>query len=135
MILSVALLLLTAPALVFEDETEPASDTKARELKVEKGKLPTAKGGLGDPKKITSKEELAKAVSDADAVAAIAKEVDFKKEVVLLFAWSGSGGDKLTMTDKKGAAVFTLKRGLTRDLRMHTKVFALPKKIKYSMGK
>ena len=107
---------------------------KPRELKVEKGTLPTAEGALADPKKITSKEELEKAVTDADAAAAIAKQVDFKNEVVLLFAWSGSGGDKLTMTEKKGA-VFTLKRGLTRDLRMHTKVFALPKSLKYSMSK
>ena len=32
-------------------------------------------------------------------------------------------------------AIFTLKRGLTRDLRVHTKVFALPKSLKYSMSK
>ena len=134
MILSVAMLLMTAPILLVDD-TEPAPDVKPRELKVQKGTLPTADGKLSDPKKITSKEDLAKAVPDADAAAAIAKQVDFKKEVVLLFAWSGSGGDRLTMAEEKGAAVFTLKRGLTRDLRRHAKVFALPKAMKFSMAK
>ena len=135
MILTAAMLLLTAPAIAFEDKPEPDSDTKARELKIEKGTFPRGKGRPSDPTKITSKEELEKAVPDADTAAVIATQVDFKKDIVLLFAWSGSGGDKLTMAEEKKAAVFTMTRGLTRDLRQHTKLFALPKGMKYSMSK
>ncbi len=130
--LSVAMLILTAFP---EDKTEPASDTKARELKVEKGSFPSVEGALRDPLKITSKAELAKAIPDVDTAAAIAKQVDFTNEVVLLFAWAGSGGDKLTMAEVKEAAVFTMAPGRTRDLRQHAKIFALPKKMKWTMSK
>jgi hypothetical protein len=131
--LYVAILLLNAPAL--PDAPEPAPDVKARELKIERGTLPVKKEGrLGEPTKITSKKELADAVPDKDAAASITKQVDFGKEFVVLFAWSGSGGDRLTMNQDKGV-VFTLKRGLTRDLRSHSKVFALPRGTKYRMGK
>jgi hypothetical protein len=90
-----------------------------------------AKGAATEPVEITTAEELAKAIADDDAVAAIKKAVDFKVERVLYFQWAGSGQDKITFTvedGKKGPEVkFTYKRGLTRDLRQHKKVFAIPK--------
>jgi hypothetical protein len=90
-----------------------------------------AKGKATEPMVIASAEELAKVVGDADAVAAIKKAVDFKTEKVLYFAWSGSGRDKIAFAvadDKKGTEVtFTYTRGLTRDLRQHKRLFALPK--------
>jgi hypothetical protein len=87
------------------------------------------------PVKVTDKEELAKAVPDKDAQAAIAKQVDFKKEYVLLFAWSGSSGDRLTMSAEKGEVTFTFKHGLVSDFRPHAQLYALPAKMTYRMAK
>jgi hypothetical protein len=90
-----------------------------------------AKGKATEPTVIASAEELAKIFADDDAVAAIKKAVDFKTEKVLYFAWSGSGQDKISFSVeelKKGIEVkFTYTRGLTRDLRQHKKLFALPR--------
>ncbi len=59
------------------------------------------------------------------------KNVDFAKEKVLCFDWAGSGMDSLSfkvMEKKDGKEViFTLKPGLTRDYRMHSRVYVLPK--------
>ncbi len=50
---------------------------------------------------------------------------------MLVFAWAGSGGDKVALTDetKDGKTVLTVTytRGLTRDLRQHVKLFMVPK--------
>ena len=43
---------------------------------------------------IKSQDDAAKHFGKA-GLDAIAKEVDFKKQIVLVFAWQGSGGDKL----------------------------------------
>jgi hypothetical protein len=126
-------LLLIAPVLV-ADDTEP-KDRKvvAREIKV-KG-LPSARGALGDPTRITSKEELEKVVADKAARAEILKQVDLRKEFLVLFGWSGSGQDKLELKMDKDKAMFTYTRGRTRDLRMHAKLFALPLKTEYKVAK
>jgi hypothetical protein len=52
--------------------------------------------------------------------------VNFEKEKLVLFAWGGSGGDKIT-PDAKTAGTFALTRGLTRDFRMHLHLFVVPK--------
>src|SRR3954451_18370310 len=122
--LSLFALLLVVP-VALADDTEP-KDKKvvAREIKVTG--LPTARGALKDPVKITSKDELEKAVSDKEVREKILKEVDLKKEFLLLFQWAGSGQDKMEMKEEKGKATFSYERGRTRDLRMHAKLFALP---------
>jgi hypothetical protein len=90
-----------------------------------------AKGKATEPTVITNGEELSKAVGDEDAVAAIKKAVDFKTEQIVFFVWAGSGQDKIAVAvedGKKGTEVkFTYTRGMTRDLRQHKKLFALPK--------
>jgi len=130
-----------AAVLAADDKAEPADPKapKAREIDTKGMKLPTVRGGLDKPTKVTSAADLAKLVPDEDAQKAITKNVDFKKEYLVVFAWSGSGGDKVSFETKKGKegeeAVFTYKRGLTRDLRGHFKVFALPNKTTYNMAK
>jgi len=108
----------------------------AREIKLTGLRLPARPGGLTKPTKISSEADLAKAVPDKDARAAIAKQVDFKSEYLLLFAWSGSGGDRLSFRlDKdKNEAIFASSRGRTRDLRRHVKLFAFPNKTTYRLG-
>jgi hypothetical protein len=57
------------------------------------------------------------------------KHVDFAKEKLVVFAWAGSGQDKLTPvlpTDGK-KAVFTYKVGATDDFHRHGAIFAVPK--------
>jgi hypothetical protein len=112
------------------DETKKGdkpSAVRALDVKIEG----MAKGRFGAPVVIASPEELAKAIPDEAAVAAIAKAVDFKTERLLYFTWSGSGQDKLTFTTaegKKGVEVtFTYAPGRTRDVRAHNKLFAIPK--------
>ena len=71
-----------------------------------------------------------------DALATISKEVDFKKQIVLLFAWRGSGGDKLEyqiLESFPEQIPFTLKGGKTDDLRSHARVFALRSNVKWSV--
>lgn len=138
--LSLCALLLFAPVLL-ADKVEPADPKapKPRELVLTKAR-PAARGAFGArPMKVTTKEELAKAVAGDEGVAEITKLVDLKKEYLVVFNWSGSGGDRITFDVKEGkggpAVTFAYTRGRTRDLRMHFKVFALPKKATYEMGK
>ena len=115
--------LTSAPAAIADDK--PAEEKKAALVtEINLKGLKVGRAGRGDPTKptmITTAEALAKAFPDADAQAAIKKDVDFSKQELALFAWEGSGGDNLAFTvdeTKKPPHVkFTLKRGLSRDLR------------------
>jgi hypothetical protein len=83
---------------------------------------------------IKSAEEAAKHFGK-DALETLGKEVDFKKQIVLVFAWQGSGGDKLSYTVAESLPeqiAFSLKRGLTRDLRSHSHVYALRSNVRIS---
>ena len=70
-----------------------------------------------------------------DALETLGKDVDFKKQFVLVFAWQGSGGDKLSFAVAESfpeQIFFSLQPGLTRDLRTHTHVYALRSNVKWS---
>ena len=61
------------------------------------------------------------------------KKVDFQKQTVLLFAWRGSGQDKMTYTIAESfpeQITFKILPGRTRDLRPHLKIYALRKNVK-----
>ena len=84
---------------------------------------------------VKSKEEAAKHFGK-EAVTALVKAVDFKKQIVLVFAWRGSGGDRLNYSVAKSfpeQIYFSRQFGRTRDLRSHAKVFALPSNVKWSV--
>ena len=84
---------------------------------------------------VKSKEEAAKHFGK-EAVASLVKAVDFKKQIVLVFAWRGSGGDRLNYTVAESfpeQISFSRKFGRTRDLRSHAKVFALRSNVKWSV--
>lgn len=89
-------------------------------------------GDVTKPTEITSAEELAKSpLFGAGAADKLAKQVDFAKQKLVVFAWSGSGQDKLMgeFTVGKGPlARFTYAPGKTRDLRQHFVAFAVDKK-------
>jgi hypothetical protein len=55
---------------------------------------------------------------------------------VLVFAWQGSGGDKLEYAILESfpeQIPFSLRPGLTDDIRSHTRVFALRSNVKWSV--
>ncbi len=79
------------------------------------------------PLPIRSAKEAA-AYFPAPDLARLSRKVDFSGQVLLLFAWRGSGQDRLgymEQTTPPTAVVFTYTPGLTRDLRAHHQVFAL----------
>jgi hypothetical protein len=64
----------------------------------------------------------------AEELAKLTKQVDFKTQIVLLFAWQGSGQDKLNYSIAESfpeQVGFTYTPGLTRDLRPHIHIYAL----------
>lgn len=84
---------------------------------------------------IKSNEEAAKYFSE-DALKALIKSVDFKRQFVLVFAWRGSGQDKLSYSVAESypeQIVFSRKRGITQDLRSHTNTYALRSNVKWSV--
>lgn len=88
-------------------------------------------GKAGEPTVIETSEDLVKSPVLKDAAEALAKAVDFKTEKLVLFAWAGSGQDRLALTakdaDKRTVLVAEYAPGKTRDLRQHVKLFAVPK--------
>ena len=72
-----------------------------------------------------------------DAIKTLGAAVDFKKQIVLVFAWRGSGRDKLNYTVAESypeQISFSRKRGRTRDLRSHIKVYALRSNVRWSVN-
>lgn len=72
----------------------------------------------------------------AEAMKALAGQVDFEKQFLLVFAWQGSGGDTLQYTVAESfpeQVFFFLQRGLTRDLRLHMHVYALRSNVRWSI--
>jgi hypothetical protein len=122
-----ALCLLALPAL------SPAEEKKdlVREISLRGLKRPMPDGDVHKPAAIANEKDLAKAIPEEEVQARVKKEVDFGKEKLLFFAWSGSGGDKVTPSVKDGEkgpeVVFRYQAGLTDDLRFHFRLFAVPK--------
>jgi hypothetical protein len=127
--LSLALLLTTALAARDDDPEPKARAVKPREIPATG--LPAGRGSYDAPISIPSEKHLAELVPDRDARAAILKQVDFKKERLLLFSWSGSGGDGVTPAlGKAGEANFHYAGGKTSDLVRHARLFAIPARAK-----
>jgi hypothetical protein len=73
-----------------------------------------------------------------DALAALKKQVDFEQQIVLVFAWRGSGQDRLSYDVAESfpeQVFFRYKPGRTKDLRPHTYVFALRSNVKWRAAK
>lgn len=116
---------------------EPKKDDGGvREIDLKDAKLGEANGAASKPTKITSEDDLKKAVGED---AAKGMKVDFKKEYLLFFQWAGSGQDKLAHAsetkDKKTTVTFSYAPGRTRDLRQHFHLFALPTDTEWKFGK
>ena len=55
-------------------------------------------------------------------------DVDFDSEQVVIFAWHGSGQDKIEYEKMEDVYHFVYKHGMTKDLVHHVKIVAIPKK-------
>jgi len=87
------------------------------------------------PVLIDSAEVAAKYFAAAD-LPELKKKVDFKQQVLLVFAWSGSGQDKLTVIVAESypeQVSFSYERGRTKDLRSHLKLYVLRSKVRWSV--
>lgn len=133
-LLTVAVAVAVCGLTTAADEKKPEA---VREIELKDAKLPAKEGGKWtEPTKITSEDELKKAVGEE---AAKAVKVDFKKEKLLLFRWAGSGQDKLShsveMMEGKTTVLFSLTPGRTKDLRQHAHLFAVPADADCKYGK
>ena len=95
------------------------------------------RGRADKPTVIKENAGVAKLFNDKATQAKILKEVNFDKEILLVFRWAGSGQDRIAATGKKTdkgiEVVFGYSRGLTRDLRRHFKVYAVVKDAKWAV--
>ncbi len=93
-------------------------------------------GSATKPKLISDEKELAKAITDEDTAKRLGKLVDFKKQMLLVFIWQGSGQDKLDYTVAESfpeQIQFAYKRGFTKDLREHVHIYVLRNNVKWSV--
>ena len=93
-------------------------------------------GAWDKPTRIATEEEAAK-VFEGEALAKLKEKVDFEKQIVLVFAWRGSGQDKLNhvvLESFPEQVRFSIERGRTRDLRPHVHVFALRSNVDWAAG-
>lgn len=127
--------LLFASSFARAAEPRRPTDPPARVIAVDGANRQFPAGRAEKPTVITNEKELAAAFPDKETLARLTKEIDFTKEKFLFFAWSGSGQDQLTAGAEKvaGEIVFTLKRGRTRDLRSHVRLFAVEKEAKWKV--
>jgi hypothetical protein len=105
------------------------------EIKVTPEKSVFKNSAWDKPIVIKSPDEAAKHFGK-DALATLAREVDFKKQLVLVFAWRGSGGDKLeyrVLESFPEQIPFSLRPGVTDDIRAHSRVFALRSNVRWSV--
>lgn len=100
-------------------------ETPFREIDV-KGISLESKGGRPTAPIVVKSAEEVKMLASMALQEALTKQIDFKKEFALVFAWAGSGGDRIVPSVAKGTDVrFLYTPGLTRDLRQHLRVFAV----------
>jgi hypothetical protein len=108
-------------------------DGVAREIDLKGYSRDKTTGVASKPTKIANAEELAKAIPDKEWRDRIAKQVDFDKEELLFFAWTGSAGTdelsfKVEETKKGPVVVFIYKQGRGEDFpRPIFRLYALAK--------
>ena len=69
----------------------------------------------------------------ADSAAKLSGQVDFAKQTVILFAWKGSGQDRLKVATANQHTVFSLEAGRTEDLREQARAYRLDKSARWSV--
>jgi len=118
-------LVIAAPALsaaAAERTEKKGKDAVVREIDLQWFTRAATRGVASKPTRITNADELANAFPDMDKswLDRIAKQVDFEKDELLFFAWTGSATDSLSFkveqTRTGPVAVFTYKPGRGEDM-------------------
>jgi hypothetical protein len=121
------------------DDPPPEEKGVAREIKLRGVRLGKAGKDVTRPTKITSKEELVRAIPDKDVQKRLNKDVDFSKDVLLLFVWTASAEDSLEPKEEKkedrSEVIFTYIAGRNPEKTRHVRLFKLPKDIKWKVDK
>jgi hypothetical protein len=92
---------------------------------------------LRKPLVIKSEKDAAKHLSE-EALVKLTKQADFKRQVIVLFAWKGSGRDRLSydvLESFPEQIVFNYQPGRTRDLRPHVHIYVLRSNVKWRLAK
>jgi len=115
------------PLRVTADEAGKLREIEAKDLKVD-----FEKGNVTKPQVIASAADLDKAIPNADAVK---KQVDFTKEKLLLFAWSGGSSNQLQgkLSEDGKRVNFTFIPGRQRDPQRHVRLFVVPKDAEFKV--
>jgi hypothetical protein len=124
-------LLLLVATLSYAGDALGAKGKGAKPRRIRSGPVFAVRGSHDRPTLIATEKELREAVRDRMAEAAILKQVDFRKEHLLLFCWSGSRGDLLVPAEgKAGEANFTFTPGKEKNNALHVGLFAVPARAK-----
>jgi len=89
-----------------------------------------------EPIELSSAEDAA-AYFEGEQLAALNEQVDWETHSVLIFAWRGSGQDRMDVEmigDTSDEVRFVYRPGRTRDLRPHVYVFALEQGVVWEVG-
>lgn len=90
----------------------------------------------GAPIELASAEDAA-AYFEGEQLEAINEQVDWETHSVLIFAWRGSGQDRMEVEligDTSDEVRFVYRPGRTRDLRPHVYVFVLEQGVVWEVG-
>ena len=133
---NITLLMLMFATAVFNAETSATAEEMLppiqdiTDIKANEEIWKVAKRGV--PLTFRSKSEAARYFAEPQ-LKLLLKKVDFQKQTLLVFAWRGSGQDKMTYTITESfpeQITFKILPGRTRDLRSHLKIYALRKNVK-----
>jgi hypothetical protein len=125
------LVILSATLHARDDDPEPKPKAVKPRAIIKFGPVLSARGSYDKPTRVTTQKQLLDVVGKENAGGAIMKAVDFRKEHLLLFCWSGSRGDLLEPADgKAGEANFTFTPGKEKNNALHVGTYAVPAKAK-----
>lgn len=129
-------ILLAGGALAADEKQKDKDKPTVKELPTKDLKLTHPKDGKPtEPTTVKSAEELAKNPVVGGSAEELKKQIDFDKQKLLVFAWSGSGEDIVTASigaDSKGTPLAYVEylRGKTDDFRQHVRLFVVSKDLK-----
>ena len=131
--------------LTIDAANEPVKKAAVREIDPKDRLHQLPPGKFDKPIVVTSADQLEKKVvlckkgGGADLLIQLRKDVDFDKEQLLFFEWSGPADDKLTFQilncPKRGNPVsFQYHRGTTQGRRSHFRLVVVPKHTPWSVA-
>lgn len=122
------------PQLLTEAQVNEASIQSILENKEAKTSMDKLKAAIS----VKSLEDALQHLSRA-TIETLADKIDFDKQQLLIFAWEGSGQDRIFGRTAKAKDELTTRfhytPGSTEDLKTHVQVYSIPKDIEWSVFK